>query len=60
MEFLELPCDLESRYDRHSLIEWWDQSKLKTAKVLVAGTGALGNRSDQKFGSIRSWSHYHH
>ncbi|CAD5977758.1 HesA/MoeB/ThiF family protein [Planktothrix agardhii] len=43
MEFLELPCDLESRYDRHSLIEWWDQSKLKTAKVLVAGTGALGN-----------------
>lgn len=43
MEFLELPCDIESRYDRHSLIKWWDQSKLKTAKVLVAGTGALGN-----------------
>ena len=33
----------ESRYDRHKLIEWWDQNKLKKAKILVAGVGAIGN-----------------
>lgn len=34
---------IESRYDRHQLIEWWDQTKLKKAKILIAGVGALGN-----------------
>jgi len=33
----------ESRYDRHHLIDWWDQKRLKAARVLVAGAGALGN-----------------
>lgn len=33
----------ESRYDRHHLIDWWEQNKLKNSKVLVAGAGALGN-----------------
>jgi molybdopterin/thiamine biosynthesis adenylyltransferase len=33
----------ESRYDRHHLIDWWDQHRLKAARVLVAGAGALGN-----------------
>ena len=33
----------ESRYDRHNLIDWWNQNRLKTARVLVAGAGALGN-----------------
>ncbi|MEO1376271.1 MAG: ThiF family adenylyltransferase [Cyanobacteria bacterium J06635_10] len=33
----------EMRYDRHHLIEWWSQEKLRNSKVLVAGAGALGN-----------------
>ncbi|RUT04757.1 hypothetical protein DSM106972_043260 [Dulcicalothrix desertica PCC 7102] len=33
----------ESRYDRHHLIDWWEQNTLKGSKVLVAGAGALGN-----------------
>ncbi len=43
MEFFEITIEQESRYDRHQLIDWWDQNKLKNAKVLVAGAGALGN-----------------
>ncbi len=31
------------RYARQRLIEWWDQEKLRAARVLVAGAGALGN-----------------
>jgi adenylyltransferase/sulfurtransferase len=33
----------EDRFHRFSLIGWWDQSKLKAARVLVVGAGALGN-----------------
>lgn len=33
----------ESRYERLEQISWWDQSRLRGAKVLVAGAGALGN-----------------
>ena len=33
----------EGRYDRHLLIDWWDQKRLARAKVIVAGAGALGN-----------------
>jgi molybdopterin/thiamine biosynthesis adenylyltransferase len=33
----------EDRYERFRLIRWWDQEKLKNAKVLVLGAGALGN-----------------
>jgi molybdopterin/thiamine biosynthesis adenylyltransferase len=43
MEFIEITNDSESRYDRHSLIDWWEQEKLKAARILVAGAGALGN-----------------
>jgi molybdopterin/thiamine biosynthesis adenylyltransferase len=43
MDFFEITGDVESRYGRHYLIDWWDQAKLKTARVLVAGAGALGN-----------------
>ncbi|MCL1471005.1 HesA/MoeB/ThiF family protein [Argonema antarcticum] len=43
MDFLEITAEPESRYERHYLIDWWDQEKLKAAKVLVAGAGALGN-----------------
>ena len=31
------------RFSRFKLIEWWDQEKLKKAKILVFGAGALGN-----------------
>lgn len=34
---------VESRYHRQELITWWDQSKLRAARVLVVGAGAIGN-----------------
>jgi molybdopterin/thiamine biosynthesis adenylyltransferase len=43
MDSFVITADQESRYDRHHLIDWWDQNKLKTSRVLVAGAGALGN-----------------
>ncbi|WP_017718128.1 HesA/MoeB/ThiF family protein [Kamptonema formosum] len=43
MDFFEIAGEPESRYDRHYLIDWWDQGRLKVARVLVAGAGALGN-----------------
>jgi molybdopterin/thiamine biosynthesis adenylyltransferase len=33
----------EDRYDRLRLIPWWDQERLREARVLVIGAGALGN-----------------
>jgi adenylyltransferase/sulfurtransferase len=33
----------ESRYARQELITWWDQDRLRAARVLVVGAGALGN-----------------
>jgi adenylyltransferase/sulfurtransferase len=33
----------DSRYHRQELITWWDQAKLRDAKVLVVGAGAVGN-----------------
>jgi molybdopterin/thiamine biosynthesis adenylyltransferase len=33
----------EDRYSRLRLIPWWDQVKIRSAKVLVVGAGALGN-----------------
>jgi molybdopterin/thiamine biosynthesis adenylyltransferase len=33
----------EGRYHRQSLITWWDQPRLRHARVLVVGAGALGN-----------------
>jgi molybdopterin/thiamine biosynthesis adenylyltransferase len=33
----------EDRFSRFRLIPWWDQTKLKSARVLVIGAGALGN-----------------
>jgi molybdopterin/thiamine biosynthesis adenylyltransferase len=34
---------IDSRYHRQELITWWDQSKLRSSKVLVVGAGAIGN-----------------
>lgn len=33
----------EDRFQRFSLIGWWDQSRIRGARVLVIGAGALGN-----------------
>lgn len=33
----------DERFDRFRLISWWDQARLRNAKVLVIGAGALGN-----------------
>ena len=33
----------EDRFQRFSLIGWWDQKRIREAKILVIGAGALGN-----------------
>jgi molybdopterin/thiamine biosynthesis adenylyltransferase len=33
----------EDRFGRFRLIGWWDQEKIRTARMLVIGAGALGN-----------------
>ena len=33
----------EDRFDRFRRIDWWDQAKMRDARVLVVGAGALGN-----------------
>lgn len=33
----------EDRYARQGLIQWWSQERLGSARVLIAGVGALGN-----------------
>jgi hypothetical protein len=33
----------DGRYHRQTLISWWEQERLASAKVLVVGAGALGN-----------------
>ncbi|HEU5415981.1 MAG TPA: ThiF family adenylyltransferase [Candidatus Angelobacter sp.] len=33
----------EGRFSRFRLIGWWDQEKIRSARVLVIGAGALGN-----------------
>lgn len=33
----------EDRFQRFSLMGWWDQKKIRDAKILVVGAGALGN-----------------
>ncbi len=39
----ELKLSVDERFDRFSRIQWWDQSRLAKARVLVIGAGALGN-----------------
>ena len=38
-----LHIDDDDRYARLKLIGWWDQQRLRDARVLVVGAGALGN-----------------
>src|SRR5262245_41278284 len=35
--------DDSDRYSRLRLIHWWDQERLRAAKVMVVGAGAIGN-----------------
>ena len=39
----ELKAPEEGRFQRFSLMGWWSQEKIRAAKVLVIGAGALGN-----------------
>jgi adenylyltransferase/sulfurtransferase len=39
----DLTDKIEERFSRFGLIEWWDQEKLRSSKILVVGAGALGN-----------------
>jgi len=43
MDTLFIVPEHENRYDRLKLIDWWNQSKLSTSKILIVGAGALGN-----------------
>jgi adenylyltransferase/sulfurtransferase len=36
-------AERDDRFHRFKLISWWDQERLKNARVLVIGAGALGN-----------------
>ena len=40
---LSIDMGKEDRYSRLRLIPWWDQDRLARAKVMVVGSGALGN-----------------
>jgi adenylyltransferase/sulfurtransferase len=43
-ETIHIGAELEEdRYSRFRLIPWWDQEKVRAARVLVIGAGALGN-----------------
>jgi molybdopterin/thiamine biosynthesis adenylyltransferase len=33
----------DGRYHRQTLIDWWDQARVRDLRVLVVGAGALGN-----------------
>lgn len=33
----------DDRYHRQTLIEWWDQARVRDVRILVVGAGALGN-----------------
>ena len=35
--------DDDGRFSRFELISWWDQERLRRAKILVVGAGAIGN-----------------
>lgn len=44
IDFNDIPVEAQDdRFQRFSLIGWWDQRRLRNAKILVIGAGALGN-----------------
>jgi adenylyltransferase/sulfurtransferase len=42
----------DDRYSRLRLIPWWDQEKIRAARVLVVGAGALGNEILKNLGLL--------
>lgn len=42
---LSLTVEPSAFFDRQARIEWWDQSRLSQARILVVGAGALGNET---------------
>ncbi len=42
-EMIIIEDEEKDRYSRLKLISWWEQEKLKSTRVMVAGAGALGN-----------------
>lgn len=38
-----LADESDDRYHRQSLISWWDQERIASARALIIGAGALGN-----------------
>ncbi len=40
---IEISAPSADRYAALKLIDWWDHAKLRSAKVMVVGAGALGN-----------------
>lgn len=43
VEKIDVGDMVEDRYSRLRLIPWWDQDRLKKARVMVVGAGAIGN-----------------
>lgn len=43
MNTISFVDEAETRYSAHALIDWWDQARLSSSRVFVAGAGALGN-----------------
>jgi adenylyltransferase/sulfurtransferase len=39
----DVAAERDDRYHRLKLIRWWDQRRLRDARILVVGAGALGN-----------------
>ena len=35
----------DNPFDRQERIQWWSQERLKNARVLVVGAGAIGNET---------------
>jgi len=42
-EVIHVESISEDRFSRFNLISWWEQAKLKNARILLCGVGALGN-----------------
>ncbi len=40
---IKIEKQVEDRYHRLRLIQWWDQKRLADAVIVVGGCGALGN-----------------
>ena len=43
MALIEITDPANDRYATLNLISWWDQDRLRNARVMVVGAGALGN-----------------